>query len=70
MLFANNSSWYVGKSPINVHMELAAPQLVVIADGHELEYILTNFNNIPHHKTAQVQQWFGDIARIIVANLR
>lgn len=46
------------------HTEFVNVQL----DGHELEYLLENFQNIPHSTTKRVQIWYGDIGKFIVEN--
>lgn len=40
----------------------------VQADGHELEWVEENFRNIPM-LTSPVSNWYGDIARSIVAKI-
>lgn len=71
--------WHVGEDVKEIWQphNPKLPRRVVVelqADGHELEYVLKNFNNIPirmvngvpHHSMI----WFGDHARFIYHNLR
>jgi hypothetical protein len=40
------------------------------ADGHELDFILANFTNLPYPKGRRVVRWYGETARFIYQNLR
>lgn len=40
----------------------------VQADGDELDHIFRNYEGLPHHYSRQVQAWFGDSAKFIIAN--
>lgn len=60
----DNITWHIGEKKTMVIGILS-----IQADGDELDYIITNFTNIPHHKTARVQTWFGDMATFIYTNL-
>lgn len=42
---------------------------IVQADGHELDYISTHFENLPIARNVRVQVWRGDMARFIAENL-
>jgi hypothetical protein len=44
------------------------PTTEIQADGHELEFILKNFNNIPTCP-ARVQTWGGDFGSFILKHL-
>lgn len=65
----NNHSctWYVGEPKPTIEAEVVAS---IQADGHELGAILEQFDNLPKHKSSPVQEWFGDHAKLIWANLR
>jgi hypothetical protein len=41
----------------------------IIADGDELAFILTHFQNLPVFQPGRVQQWSGDFAKFIYNNL-
>jgi len=41
----------------------------VWADGHELDYICANFQNVPFRHDQRVVTWRGEMARFIVENL-
>lgn len=54
------------KIPITIMREAVTH---IQADGHELDWILSNFKNVPTHCTAKVQTWTGSIARFIFQHL-
>ena len=67
-------TWYIGKSMNEVRKNMAFQQNIiniqaVQATEDELDHILHNFDNLPHHKHRRVIRWFGDHANFIVANL-
>lgn len=39
--------------------------LSISADGNELEFVKTNFNNLPCPKNARAVDWSGDMAKLI-----
>jgi hypothetical protein len=41
----------------------------VWADGHELDYICANFQNVPFRHDQRVVTWRGEMAQFIVENL-
>jgi hypothetical protein len=41
----------------------------LMADGMELDYIKTNFVNIPMNNAAKKMKWHGEMARFIYDNL-
>lgn len=62
-------TWHVGTSfPFACPEIEQADVFTIQADGDELDYILTQFNNIPTTKR-RVQTWTSDFARFIGANL-
>lgn len=58
--------WHTGEK---IYLPPQSEVVEVQADGHELEWIKENFNNIPYHKLNRVQNWSGDMARFIAQNL-
>lgn len=58
--------WHIGEKIAPIPSELIYS---VQADGDELDWIKSNFNNLPQHKSKHVQTWHGDLARFIVACL-
>lgn len=41
----------------------------IYADGDELDFVLTKFDNIPVCKRTRGITWIGDIAKFILANV-
>ncbi len=59
--------WHIGE-PIAIDLDFENVQFVQ-ADGEELEYIRRNFSNLPMATNKHAPRWFGDLAKLIVANL-
>lgn len=60
-------SWHIGEKII-MQYETISQVDEVQADCDELEYIKSNFTNLPM-SNSRVVRWFGDHARFIVAHL-
>lgn len=64
-------SGHVGHGPISGdNMVSSTGDYVVQADGHELELIKDQFENLPYCKTTRVHKWYGDHAKLIIANIK
>lgn len=62
--------WHLDSKHVVLKGDVAADDIHhVIADGHELVYIIHNFKNIPNGRKIGIFTWYGDIAKTIVANL-
>ena len=65
--------WKVGQKTPRDQIESSVYIYSVYADGDELEYILANFNNLPHPtlgaRDRRACVWRGDFARFIYDNL-
>jgi hypothetical protein len=61
--------WHV-KEKIQADMPMRTAKFVteVTADGHELEWITNNFDNLPCPKNPVVS-WYGDLAKMIFDSL-
>jgi hypothetical protein len=64
-----NYTWYVQKGKPKFHDVDAKETIVVLlqADGHELELVLSRFKNIPH--SFGICTWRGEMAQFIYDNL-
>lgn len=58
--------FYVGTSKPNVSPEEV---IKLQADGHEMRKIIDNFNNIIYNQKSRSLTLYGDIAKIVFANL-
>jgi hypothetical protein len=60
-------TWHVG----NLIPDLNCQCVEVQADGHELEFLLKNFRNLPHVEVSvrRIQQWKGSLSQFIYDNL-
>lgn len=60
--------WHVGTK--YEHNEHTIDHVTEVqADGHELEWVLREFNNIPTIRARRVMRWHGDIAKFIAGQL-
>lgn len=64
-----NETWHVGESKtVFIRFKASSEPLTISADGDELEYILSQFSNIPVSKNPVIV-WRGEVARFILDNL-
>lgn len=73
MFFSENGGPLNIGSPDNIlrssaYLALMNKEYFLQADGHELEYILSNISNIPR-ASRSVITWRGEFARFIIENL-
>jgi hypothetical protein len=61
-------TWHVGEG-LTFSTEQIAAVIEVMADGHELEHLHKQFDNIPFRLNKRVNRWFGAHAQFIAANL-
>ena len=66
----NHGEWHVGEA--TNHIIIRANEVVAVqADGDELEFVLSNFGNLPRTLPVdrRVMRWYGDHAKFIAGNL-
>lgn len=66
------TTWHIGQAGFNAKTICGVEYIQ--ADGHELQHITDMFciggnYSIPMPKKGRVIQWFGDIAKTILANI-
>ncbi len=60
-------TWHVREGMVMVDITDVG---MIQAYGDELEFIRTNFDNVPISKTSRTQNWRGDLAKFIVENIQ